>query len=93
MSFVPLILSRGVSTRVESCVKYFLVQAFSSLLLLLSVLIIMSGGYGPDWFRYLPCSWLLGSALLIKLGAAPFHFWFPAVSSGIGWGQNFVLIT
>jgi NADH:ubiquinone oxidoreductase subunit 2 (subunit N) len=33
---------------------------------------------------YLPYRWLLGAALLIKLGAAPFHFWFPSVSSGIG---------
>lgn len=32
-------------------------------------------------------------ALLIKLGAAPFHYWFPAVASGIGWTQNFFLIT
>lgn len=93
ISFIPLILSRGVLTRIESCIKYFLVQAFSSLLLLLSLLIIISDGYRGEWFIYLPHRWLLGAALLIKLGAAPFHFWFPAVSSGIGWYQNFILIT
>jgi NADH-ubiquinone oxidoreductase chain 2 len=48
MSFIPMILSRGVLTRIESCIKYFLVQAFSSLLLLLSLLIIISEGYSGD---------------------------------------------
>lgn len=93
ISFIPLILRRGILTRVESCIKYFLVQAFSSLLLLLSLLLIICDGYAGDWYIYLAPRWLLATSLLIKLGAAPFHFWFPAVSSGIGWSQNFILIT
>jgi NADH-ubiquinone oxidoreductase chain 2 len=84
ISFIPLILSRGVLTRVERCIKYFLVQAFSSLLLLLSLLLIISADLVGDWFIHLPSRCILIVALLIKLGAAPFHFWFPSVSSGIG---------
>lgn len=93
ISFIPIILTRGVVTSVESCIKYFLVQAFSSLLLIISILLIMLGGVSLDWFLHLTSRRLLIVALLIKLGAAPFHFWFPSVSSGIGWLQNFILIT
>jgi len=32
-------------------------------------------------------------ALLIKLGSAPFHQWFPSVASGLSWLINFILIT
>jgi NADH-ubiquinone oxidoreductase chain 2 len=32
-------------------------------------------------------------ALIIKLGAAPFHYWFPSVSGGVSWTENFFLIT
>nr|ADD83042.1 NADH dehydrogenase subunit 2 [Baetis sp. PC-2010] len=92
MSFIPLMLSRVVITSVESCVKYFLVQAFSSLLLLLSILTHMQSAFNL-WTQFSFPVMLLVVALLIKLGAAPFHYWFPSVSSGIGWYQNFVLMT
>lgn len=90
--FIPLMLSRVFITSVESCIKYFLVQAFSSLLLLVSVLTIIGDSF-ILWMDFTPHLLTLGVALIIKLGAAPFHFWFPAVSSGIGWSQNFILIT
>lgn len=93
ISFIPIILRRGVVTSVESCIKYFLVQAFSSLLLILAVLLSVSEGFTLEWIFDTSGSLLLIIGLLIKLGAAPFHFWFPAVSAGIGWGQNFILIT
>lgn len=93
ISFIPMILRRGVVTSVESCIKYFLVQAFSSLLFILSVLLSISGGFILEWIFVAPISLLLIISLLIKLGAAPFHFWFPAVSAGIGWAQNFMLMT
>lgn len=93
MSFIPIILRRGVVTSVERCIKYFLVQAFSSLLFILAVLLFISKGSVLGWIFNTPTSLLLIIAILIKLGAAPFHFWFPAVSAGIGWLQNFILIT
>lgn len=32
-------------------------------------------------------------ALILKIGAAPFHFWFPNVIEGISWINNLILIT
>lgn len=92
ISFIPMILSREYITRVESCIKYFLVQAFSSLLILVSILTSVSFN-NIEWVNYSSLIIILTVALIIKLGAAPFHFWFPAVSSGISWYQNFILIT
>lgn len=87
-----MVLGRGGLTSTERSIKYFLVQAFSSLLILLSILIsiILEGGV---YLGFAVSSFTLIVALLIKLGAAPFHYWFPAVASGIGWVQNFFLIT
>ena len=36
---------------------------------------------------------LILSILLLKTGAAPFHFWFPGVIEGLNWINGFILIT
>lgn len=92
ISFIPIMIRRSVVVSVESAMKYFLVQAFSSLLLLISILLSLSD-INWIWFNFDGTVTILLVALMIKLGAAPFHFWFPAVVSGISWGPNFILIT
>lgn len=36
---------------------------------------------------------LINSTLLIKIGSAPFHFWFPNIIEGLSWINCFILIT
>lgn len=36
---------------------------------------------------------VLVSTLLLKMGAAPFHFWFPGVIEGLSWLNGLILIT
>lgn len=36
---------------------------------------------------------LINSSLLLKIGAAPFHFWFPGVIEGLNWINSLTLIT
>lgn len=36
---------------------------------------------------------ILNSALLIKIGAAPFHFWFPEVMEGLNWFNCLIILT
>lgn len=31
--------------------------------------------------------------MILKMGAAPFHFWFPSVIEGLSWYRNLILIT
>lgn len=36
---------------------------------------------------------LISSTIILKRGAAPFHFWFPSVMEGLRWYSNLLLIT
>lgn len=73
MSFIPVMLDRRNLIRVESCLKYFLVQAFSSLILLIALLVVM-GELDSIWWGSSGGGVSIACALIIKLGAAPFHF-------------------
>lgn len=68
---------------IERATKYLLVQALGSGFVLLGsinifidIISIISRGTS---------SIFLVSGLIIKLGAAPFHFWFPPIVIGINW--------
>jgi NADH:ubiquinone oxidoreductase subunit 2 (subunit N) len=52
----------------DSSIKYFLTQALASVLFLLSLVVSPISGQ-----VYQPLTFLLVIALLVKLGAAPFH--------------------
>lgn len=63
------------SGRAEAGLKYFLLQAIASLLLLQRRLFLEN-----IRFRF----WLIiFGALLTKIGIAPFHIWFPIVAEGL----------
>ena len=85
LSFIPLITVKLCPFLAEAAIKYFLIQALASTIL------IMSGSmfiHSPD-LSYT----LITLSLLLKLGAAPLHFWFPQVAEGLSWSQAFILIT
>ncbi len=69
----------------ESALKYFLVQAFASLIFISSTLSLSFHQEAP----YL----LLTLALLIKTGAAPFHQWVPTTLEGLSWGPVYLVLT
>lgn len=87
LTFIPLIRRVKNCFSSEASIKYFIIQAFASSLLLFSSLIIYI-----NFFYYINFLLLLVS-LLLKIGAAPFHFWFPSVAEGISWNINIILIT
>nr|DAZ91289.1 TPA_asm: ND2 [Crypturopus inflatus] len=81
LSFIPLALKKKSA---EVALKYFLVQALAS------VLIISAVSLTPDT----PWSFMVVSvALLLKSGAAPSHQWLPAVVEGLSWPLVAVLLT
>jgi len=85
LSFIPLISSKNNSYSSEAALKYFLIQALGSSILLISTIIIL--------IKIHIFSLFLLSTLLLKIGSAPFHFWFPPTLEGIIWPQVFILIT
>nr|QNH69903.1 NADH dehydrogenase subunit 2 [Osmylus atomatus] len=94
LSFIPLISNSKNILSNESSLKYFLVQVLASAILLFSV-IMNSIFNGMNIFFYNDYIFILilNSALLLKMGAAPFHSWFPGVMEGLSWFNNFFLMT
>lgn len=91
LSFIPLIAQVGKFSA-EAALKYFLVQAFASATLLLGILTLHLGALTRTLEIRLINSLIIFS-LIVKLGAAPTHFWFPEVSNGLSWSTNIILIT
>nr|AMW68047.1 NADH dehydrogenase subunit 2 [Myiodactylus osmyloides] len=92
LSFIPLISNLKNQTMTESSLKYFIVQALASAILLFSVLLLSMNSI--FWVKYnLFLNLILNSSLLLKMGAAPFHSWFPEVMEGLSWVMSFILMT
>nr|YP_009757385.1 NADH dehydrogenase subunit 2 [Calappa bilineata]QIM59229.1 NADH dehydrogenase subunit 2 [Calappa bilineata] len=84
LSFIPIISIKNNPYFSEAALKYFLIQALAS------TFIIMSSAC---YFNLTMPNFLILLALMLKLGAAPFHFWFPQVMEGLTWPQAFMLMT
>nr|AYR05148.1 NADH dehydrogenase subunit 2 [Macratriinae sp. 2 ACP-2013] len=93
LSVIPLFSSTKNLLTAESSLKYFITQALASMTLLFSVImmLLMNEFIMPQVNSFLLM--LLNSALLTKLGAAPFHFWFPEVMEGLNWTNSLILLT
>nr|WCS91802.1 NADH dehydrogenase subunit 2 [Dyscolus diopsis] len=95
LSFIPLLKSKNNSYSTESSIKYFLVQSLASTIFLFSILMIMmtnnliSDILNINVFMMM----MINSSLLLKMGAAPFHFWFPEIIEGMNWMNSLVLMT
>nr|YP_009346653.1 NADH dehydrogenase subunit 2 [Graphosoma rubrolineatum]API85469.1 NADH dehydrogenase subunit 2 [Graphosoma rubrolineatum] len=89
MSFIPLILEKTNKSSSEAAMIYFLVQSVSSILLIMMVMINMIKYLIPKEVINL----LMTIAILIKLGAAPFHMWMPEMMSKMEWMKCSILMT
>nr|ACA80259.1 NADH dehydrogenase subunt 2 [Nannopsittaca panychlora] len=84
LSIIPLISKSHHPRAIEAATKYFLVQATASALVLFSSMMNAqnTGQWDITQLTYPPSCLLLTTAIAIKLGLAPFHFWFPEVLQG-----------
>jgi len=90
LSLIPLIKSHNNKYSAESTIKYFITQTIASTIFLFSVIILI---YFHNIQLKIPGSILITTALLIKLGAAPFHFWLPEVIRGLNWEIIYIILT
>nr|QZH43595.1 NADH dehydrogenase subunit 2 [Coboldia fuscipes] len=95
LSFIPLMSDNKNLMSNESSLKYFLTQAIASTVLLMSIIIMFlyQNSIMISENSYIYENLLLSSALFLKMGAAPFHFWLPAVMEGLSWFNNLILMT
>nr|YP_010160181.1 NADH dehydrogenase subunit 2 [Dicaeum concolor]AHY87045.1 NADH dehydrogenase subunit 2 [Dicaeum minullum]QRH16801.1 NADH dehydrogenase subunit 2 [Dicaeum concolor] len=84
LAILPLISKSHHPRAIEAATKYFLVQAAASTLVLFSSM--TNAWYTGQWditqmTHPISCL-ILTSAISMKLGLVPFHFWFPEVLQG-----------
>nr|YP_010987611.1 NADH dehydrogenase subunit 2 [Oxytelus varipennis]WON66030.1 NADH dehydrogenase subunit 2 [Oxytelus varipennis] len=86
LCIIPLMNNTKNMYSTESSLKYFIVQAMASSLFMFSI--IMSSINDS-----MMISIIMNSALLTKVGSAPFHFWFPEIMEGQKWMMCLILLT
>nr|QJQ27725.1 NADH dehydrogenase subunit 2 [Catocala electa] len=91
LSFIPLISNSNNLLATEASLKYFLTQSIASINFLFSILLKMMllKNFEMNYFL----SIMINSSMLMKMGASPFHFWFPNIVEGLSWFNNFILMT
>nr|AJO26431.1 NADH dehydrogenase subunit 2 [Cistothorus platensis] len=84
LAVLPLISKSHHPRAIEAATKYFLVQAAASTLVLFSSMTNAwhTGQWDITQLTDPTSSAILTAALAMKLGLAPFHFWFPEVLQG-----------
>uniref|UniRef100_UPI0030E2848F NADH dehydrogenase subunit 2 n=1 Tax=Byasa confusa TaxID=3078925 RepID=UPI0030E2848F len=91
LSFIPLISNSKNLLSSEAALKYFLTQSIASINFLFSIifkLILMK-----NFETSLIFSIMINSSMLVKMGSAPFHFWFPNIIEGLSWFNCFILMS
>nr|QQL13405.1 NADH dehydrogenase subunit II [Geotrygon montana] len=84
LAIIPLISKSHHPRAIEAAIKYFLVQATASVLLLFSSMsnAWATGQWDITQLTHPTSCLLLTIAIAMKLGLVPFHFWFPEVLQG-----------
>nr|AFB19515.1 NADH dehydrogenase subunit 2 [Pellorneum albiventre] len=84
LAILPLISKSHHPRAIEAATKYFLTQAAASALVLFSSMTNAwhTGQWDITQLTHPTSCLILTSAIAIKLGLAPFHFWFPEVLQG-----------
>nr|UXW93477.1 NADH dehydrogenase subunit 2 [Runaria sp. 'striata'] len=88
MSFIPLMLNKSMRFSSNTMIKYFLTQASSSSLLIISLMLLKANYFSPQYMNS-----LMTLSLLVKLGASPFHWWMPSLIYEMSWLNCFIMLT
>lgn len=91
VSLLALFLRKKSPRNSEATLKYFLVQALASAILIFAALLRI---YESLFFSSVKeINSLITLRLLIKLGASPFHVWIPQVVEGLRWIFSFIVLS
>nr|YP_010728476.1 NADH dehydrogenase subunit 2 [Stictochironomus rosenschoeldi]WEF49717.1 NADH dehydrogenase subunit 2 [Stictochironomus rosenschoeldi] len=93
LSFIPLTMKHNNLYSSEASLKYFLTQALASSLLLFSIIFFYMFYLKFNLMYMTFMNMMFSSILMMKMGMAPFHFWFPIVMEGLNWMNNIILMT
>nr|YP_001542578.1 NADH dehydrogenase subunit 2 [Pyrophorus divergens]ABN11496.1 NADH dehydrogenase subunit 2 [Pyrophorus divergens] len=94
LSIMPLMQNTKSILSSESAIKYFIVQAIASTIIMASMISLMTKTMLTSNINIQSTFlMMMNSALLTKMGTAPFHFWFPEVMEGLDWMNCLIVLT
>nr|AAS91426.1 NADH dehydrogenase subunit 2 [Chalinolobus nigrogriseus] len=95
LAIIPLLTKQHNPRSTEAATKYFLMQATASMLLMMAAIInlLCTGHWSIQKLINPMASVMMTTALAMKLGLSPFHFWVPEVTQGIPLSSGLILLT
>nr|AYP72659.1 NADH dehydrogenase subunit 2 [Colasposoma sp. EMHAU-15070314] len=93
LSIIPLLKKSNNKFPAESAFKYFVVQSIASTLFLFSMILNCNLIDQINDFSSKIINTIFFISILMKIGSAPFHAWFPEVLEGLSWGNCFLMMT
>nr|ADF58886.1 NADH dehydrogenase subunit 2 [Cyornis rubeculoides] len=95
LAILPMISKSHHPRAIEATTKYFLVQAAASTLILFSSMTNawQTGQWDITQLTHPTSCLILTTAIAMKLGLVPFHFWFPEVLQGTSLTTGLLLST
>nr|YP_004021523.1 NADH dehydrogenase subunit 2 [Megacrania alpheus adan]BAJ24582.1 NADH dehydrogenase subunit 2 [Megacrania alpheus adan] len=93
MAFLPMIMEQKNMNSKEAALTYFLVQTIASMMMLMSIIIMMIDKNNMNMITSNMKDSLMMSALMMKSGISPFHFWMPKTMEGLNWNKCLILMT
>nr|BBE15849.1 NADH dehydrogenase subunit 2 [Eumeta variegata] len=91
LSFITIIYKPNNLLLSETCLKYFLIQVIASMNFIFFILMNLTLINNFMYNNFLEI--MINSSLLMKMGAVPFHFWFPIIMESLSWMNCFILMT
>nr|YP_010709564.1 NADH dehydrogenase subunit 2 [Rhagonycha tryznai]WCS40160.1 NADH dehydrogenase subunit 2 [Rhagonycha tryznai] len=94
LAIIPLMYSNLSITSSEASVKYFIVQTIASSIIIINITLVMMNFNLSSNMNLINMNLIMmNSAFLIKIGMAPFHFWFPEIIHGLNWINSMIILT
>ncbi|YP_002323943.1 NADH dehydrogenase subunit 2 (mitochondrion) [Acyrthosiphon pisum] len=85
-SIIPILNFKSSIYSIEATMKYFLIQAFASILLLIFLI-------NKNLLFINNDNMLIMMSLLMKLSLMPFHLWLPSMMEGLNWMSCLLMMT
>nr|YP_008378970.1 NADH dehydrogenase subunit 2 [Erythrocebus patas]AGM47464.1 NADH dehydrogenase subunit 2 [Erythrocebus patas] len=95
LAFIPIMIKKMNPRSTEAATKYFLMQSTASMILIMAIIFnsLLLGHWTMTSNINHPSSLMMTTAIAMKLGMAPFHFWVPEVTQGTPLIPGLLLLT
>nr|WRO45179.1 NADH dehydrogenase subunit 2 [Taocantharis businskae] len=94
LAIMPLMYSSKSISSSEASIKYFIVQTIASSIIIINITMLMINLNLHSNMNILNLNLIMmNSAFLVKIGMAPFHFWFPEIIHGLSWMNAMIILT